>query len=146
MNYGITKREELQRGCMRYRRLLGAALIGILVFGGLVSCSQPGGPTTTLTGSEFDTIREAADIYMNSGKPLYITAQELHDSMMAVAAGTPGFQIEWYDPLTYPTGPFIVDVRGASPEMPDLYLAGHIPGAIHIPWQRCYCHTQRTRL
>jgi rhodanese-related sulfurtransferase len=129
---------------MIYRRLVGVALIGILVFCGLVSCKPSGGPSPTPTetptpgqttsAGEFEVIRQAADAYMNSGTPLYITANAVYDSMMAAGtAVTPDFKIEWYNPSEYPTGPFIIDVRDSALEMPDLYLAGHVPGAVHIP-------------
>jgi rhodanese-related sulfurtransferase len=117
-----------------------------MLIGGLVSCNPseenatptpsetptPGQPTSA---GEFDTIRQAADAYVNSGQPLFITAQQLSDSITA-AIGIPGFDIKSYDPLTYTKGPLIIDVRSSDPEKPDVYLAGHIPGSVHIPWQQ----------
>ena len=132
---------------MSYKRLIGALVmvVGIMLVSGLVSCNPSEGPSPTPTetptpgqltsAGEFDTIRQAADAYVHSGKPVYITAQELYDSVMA-AGGTTDYQITWYDPSAYTKAPLIIDVRALDPEMPDLYLAGHIPGAVHIPWQQ----------
>lgn len=145
---------------MDYRRLIGVVIIGTLLFSGLASCSAPtgGGGLTGVEymaislpvgesggaviskaesggGEEFEAIRQAADTYVNSGKPLYISAQQLYNNIMT-GVGLSDFQVIWYDPGYYTRAPLVLDVRTAQPEMPDLYLAGHIPGAVHIPWQQ----------
>jgi rhodanese-related sulfurtransferase len=119
---------------VNYKRLIGVLLIiGVLLFSGLTSCGSPskakGG------GQEFEAIRQAADEYVSSGKPLTITAKGLYDSIMA-GINLTDYDILWYDPFTYTRAPFILDVRTIGPEMPDPYLAGHIPGSLHIPWQQ----------
>ena len=120
---------------MHIKRLgLTLLIIVVLLFGGFISCSPSAGTGSLGGGPEFEVIRQAADAYMNSGKLLQITAQELYDSIMT-SIGKTDYEVVWYDPLVYINAPFIVDVRIRDPEMPELYFAGHIPGSIHIPWR-----------
>jgi rhodanese-related sulfurtransferase len=121
---------------MKYKRFIGILLIiGILLTGTFISCgSASPGSAGSGGGEEFEVIRQAADAYMSSGKPLTITAQELYDSVME-GIGLSDYEILWYDPLVYTNAPFILDVRGSDPEMPDPYWTGHIPGAINVPWR-----------
>ncbi|MFC2023087.1 rhodanese-like domain-containing protein [Chloroflexota bacterium] len=121
---------------MSYKRLGGVlVIIGIMLVSGLVSCDTTPTPTESPGGEGTPSPSKAADAYVNSGKPLYITAKDLYDSIMA-GVGIADYQITWYDPLTYSTAPLIIDVRGYEPEMPNPYTAGHIPGAVHIPWRQ----------
>ena len=84
--------------------------------------------------SGFEVCRLAADAYLNSGRLLDICARELYDSLVE-ASGYSGDDIKYYNPQRYTSGPIIVDVRTSDSEMPDLYYAGHIPGAWHVSWQ-----------
>ena len=84
--------------------------------------------------SAFDLCRSAADGYVNRGRSLEITARELYDAVVD-ASGYSGDDIKHYNPTRYTLGPVILDVRTSDSEMPDPYYAGHIPGAMHIPWK-----------
>jgi rhodanese-related sulfurtransferase len=90
--------------------------------------------TKTGPGQAFETCRQAADDYLNSGKTLYITAKDLCGE---IARLTPiaRQQVETYDPQFQTEGPFIVDLRNPDSEMRELYYYGHIPGAARIPWR-----------
>jgi rhodanese-related sulfurtransferase len=83
----------------------------------------------------FEICRQAADTYLNAGKPLYITAKDLC-SYIAETSSRAIRELEYYDPLRRTEGPFIVDLRSPDSEMHELYYCGHIPGAIHIPWRQ----------
>ena len=85
-------------------------------------------------GNSFETIRSAANSYVNSNKPLYITAQQLYDKVLS-GVGLSGFPIEWYDPIAYKGGPIIIDIRSPNDEADDIYPIGHIPGSIYMPWR-----------
>lgn len=82
----------------------------------------------------FETIRAAAETYVTGGRPLHIDAKTLYESM---ASSMPrSVDVRYYDPSSFKRGPMIIDLRNADPEMPHLYVLGHIPGAIHIPWRK----------
>ena len=98
---------------------------------GLIASS----PTSVRRSSEFEVIREAADAYLSAGKSLNISAQDLHDSILTDQLRR-AIGVERYDPSLFRLGPIIIDVRSPDSEMPDVYAAGHIPGAIHIPWHQ----------
>jgi rhodanese-related sulfurtransferase len=120
---------------MNYRRFVGVLLImGIILSGTFVSCSPSAAGEKPGDNAEFEVIRQAADTYMSSGKPLNITAQGLYDKVMA-DVGLTDFQIEWYDPSYFTKGPIIIDVRSSGSEMPDAYPIGHLPAAMHLPWR-----------
>ncbi len=89
----------------------------------------------TALRSAFEVCRQAADKYLNSGKPLYITAKDLCISI-AETSSRAKRELEYYDPLRRTEGPIIVDLRSPDSEMHELYYCGHIPGAIHIPWRQ----------
>lgn len=85
--------------------------------------------------SDFEVCRRAADSYLNSGKALSITAQELYENIargifMASSA------MRYYDPMERTQGPFIVDLRSPESELHELYYNGHIPGSVNIPWRQ----------
>jgi rhodanese-related sulfurtransferase len=84
--------------------------------------------------SAFEICRRAADTYMNSGKPLYITAKDVCNSIVD-STFMARQQVESYDPTLRTEGPFMIDLRDPDSEMPELYYCGHIPGAINIPWR-----------
>ncbi|UCD09784.1 MAG: rhodanese-like domain-containing protein [Dehalococcoidales bacterium] len=84
--------------------------------------------------SAFETIRQAADDYITSDKPLYITAKDLCGSIVETGYMA-RLEMETYNP-DFHEGPVIVDLRSPDSEMPELYYHGHIPGAIHIPWRK----------
>ena len=106
-------------------------LILVAAFPAVTACSNS---STSKGGSaEFEVIRQAADAWVNNGKPLNITAETLYNGMMQVMPT--GYSLDWYHPTTYTTGPVVVDVRSWSSEMPDAYPTGHIPGSISIPWR-----------
>ena len=86
------------------------------------------------SSNSFETIRSAADSYVNSNKPVYLTAQQLYDKIMT-GVGLSEFPITWYDPMTYTGGPIILDIRNPSDEADDIYPIGHIPGSIYMPWR-----------
>lgn len=98
-----------------------------------VKISQKG--KTAVPEQAFDICREAADWYLNSGQPLYITAKDVCHTMVETNFMARQ-QMEVYDPQLRDTGPFIIDLRSPDSEMPDLYYHGHIPGAVHIPWRK----------
>ena len=86
----------------------------------ITSCaSEPPAPSPTPAPepevSQFEMIREAADIYLSSGKTPNISAEELYTNL---ADGDPD------------NDPFILSVRS-----PEQYTKGHIPGAVNIPWR-----------
>jgi len=91
--------------------------------------------TSVHGNSEFEVMREAADAYLSAGKPLNISAQDLHDSILTDQLRRE-IGVERYDPSLFRLGPIIIDVRSPDSEMPDVYATGHIPGAIHIPWRQ----------
>ena len=150
---------------MSYRRLTGACLIsGILLVSSLISgCSPAGGGAIALNlpeigqspaasqaqnggSDEFETIRQAADAYVNSGQALTISAKNIYDSMVAVSPklvwiirgneSMAPFEVQYYDPYNYNKGPFIIDVRPKEPEMPNPFSKGHVPGSLHISWRQ----------
>ncbi len=82
----------------------------------------------------FETCRRAADSYLNSEKPLYITAKDIC-AAIAKSNVMSRLEIESYDPAIRNTGPFIIDLRSPDSEMRETYSLGHIPGAVHIPWR-----------
>jgi rhodanese-related sulfurtransferase len=85
--------------------------------------------------SAFETLRKAADRYVNSGKPLSITAHSMCKSISKSIVMS-RLEIESYNPLNRSIGPYIIDIRDVDTEMPDAYFLGHIPGAVHIPWRK----------
>ncbi|UCC17037.1 MAG: rhodanese-like domain-containing protein [Dehalococcoidales bacterium] len=84
--------------------------------------------------SAFETIRKAADNYVSSGRPLYITAKDLCGSIVETSFMA-RLEMETYNP-DFHEGPVIVDLRSPDSEMAELYYHGHIPSAIHIPWRK----------
>ncbi len=96
------------------------AVLTIIVF----SASSKGGDTS------FETIRAAAEGYLESGRPLDIDAKALYESMISSMALV---DVRNYDPSSFKKGPIIVDLRTPDPDMPHPYAVGHIPGAVHIP-------------
>ncbi len=84
--------------------------------------------------SAFEVIRKAADKYVSSRKPLYITAKDLCCSIVETGHMA-RLEMETYNP-DFHEGPVIVDLRNPDSEIPDLYYCGHIPSAIHIPWRK----------
>jgi sulfur-carrier protein adenylyltransferase/sulfurtransferase len=74
--------------------------------------SNPAGPGQA---SDFETVQSSVDAYTGGDKAPVITAQALFDNLNDGDASN--------DPL-------IVSVRS-----PEHYAAGHIPGAINIPWR-----------
>ena len=84
--------------------------------------------------SAFEIVRKAADDYISSGKPLYITAKDLCGSIVETTFMAK-LEMETYNP-DFHEGPIIVDLRSPDSEMPELYYQGHIPSAIHIPWRK----------
>jgi rhodanese-related sulfurtransferase len=123
---------------MDIKKCIGILLIiGIIISGTFISCGSDS-PVSGGSGggAEFETIRQAADEYLNSGKALYINAEDLYTRVMD-GIGLTDYEIIWYDPLAYTKAPFIIDVRGSDPEMPDPYIVGHIPGSVSIPWREC---------
>jgi rhodanese-related sulfurtransferase len=82
----------------------------------------------------FEIIRKAADDYLSSGKPLYITAKDLCGSIVETDYMA-RLEMETYNP-EFHEGPVIVDLRNPDSEMPELYYHGHIPSAVHIPWRK----------
>jgi rhodanese-related sulfurtransferase len=84
--------------------------------------------------SAFEIIRKAADDYLSSGKPLYITAKDLCGSIVETGYMA-RLEMETYNP-DFHEGPVIVDLRSPDSEMPELYYQGHIPSAVHIPWRK----------
>ncbi len=97
-----------------------------------VKTREPG--KTEEQQSDFEVIRRAADDYVSSGKPLYITAKDLCGSIVETGYMA-RLEMETYDP-EFHEGPVIVDLRSPDSEMPELYYCGHIPSAIHIPWRQ----------
>lgn len=91
-----------------------------------------------ITGEEvtpFEVCRQAAHTYLNSGKPLYITAKDICNSI-ARSNVMSRLEIESYDPTLRDTGPYLIDLRTPDSEMHELYYWGHIPGAVHIAWRK----------
>lgn len=84
--------------------------------------------------TDFEIIRKAAEDYVTSGKPLYITAKELCGSIVETGYMA-RLEMETYNP-DFHEGPVIVDLRSPDSEMPELYYRGHIPSAIHVPWRK----------
>jgi len=82
----------------------------------------------------FEACRLAADAYLNRERPLDITAKQHYEEIVE-ASGYSGDDIKYYNPTRYTSGPIILDVRTADSEMPDPYYAGHLPGAIYVPWR-----------
>ena len=83
----------------------------------------------------FEVCRRAADSYLNGGKALNITAQDLFNNIIE---GTflSKRELQNYDPERFTGGPVLVDLRSPDSEMHELYYCGHLPGAIHIPWRQ----------
>jgi rhodanese-related sulfurtransferase len=111
-------------------RIFLVSMILLLIIPVFNSCSGAVGGW----GDEFEVIRQAADSYVNSGKPLNITADVLYAKMMK-SIDRVDKNIIWYDPTSYSTGPIVVDLRNPEGELPDSYYNGHIPGAIKINWR-----------
>jgi rhodanese-related sulfurtransferase len=124
------EKETILMNCWKF--VVVSLIIGIF-FGTFISCGPPAKGSNP-DSAEFETIRQAADAYMNSGKQLNFTGQELYDRIMA-DVGLTGFQIEWYDPSYFTKGPVIIDVRSSGSDMPDPYPIGHVPSAVNIPWR-----------
>lgn len=101
---------------------------------GFTACSSGSSGGGGGGGAEFEAIRQAADEWVNNGKPLNMTAKQLYDLVMS-NIGLSDYQMIWYDPTTYTRAPIIIDVRSWSGEMNDAYPSGHIPGSISIPWR-----------
>ena len=97
-----------------------------------VKTREPG--KTEEKHSAFEIIRRAADNYVSSGQPLYITAKDLCGSIVETGYMA-RLEMETYNP-DFHQGPVIVDLRSPDSEMPELYYHGHIPSAIHIPWRK----------
>ncbi|UCD08001.1 MAG: rhodanese-like domain-containing protein, partial [Dehalococcoidales bacterium] len=97
-----------------------------------VKTREPG--KTKEKQSAFEIVRKAADEYISSGKPLYITAKDLCGSIVETTFMA-RLEMETYNP-DFHDGPVIVDLRSPDSEMPELYYHGHIPSAIHIPWRK----------
>lgn len=74
--------------------------------------SNPAGPGQA---SDFDVVQSSVDAYTGGDKSPFITAQALFDNLNDGDASN---------------DPAIVSVRSA-----EHYAAGHIPGAINIPWR-----------
>jgi rhodanese-related sulfurtransferase len=120
---------------MKWKVLLGVLLSLVMVMGTFTtSCKRTTGSGKIDNVNEYEVIREAADAWVNNGKPITLTAQEMYDQIMS-SIGLTNYKIEWYDPLTYQAGPLIVDVRSGNTEQPDPYTSGHIPGSFSIPWR-----------
>ena len=109
-------------------------LILVSALPGLTACSSKSSAGSGGGGAQFEAIRQAADAWVNSGKPLNMTATDLYNAVMN-GIGLTGYQLINYDPTTFSRAPVIVDVRSWSGEMPDAYPTGHIPGSISIPWR-----------
>jgi rhodanese-related sulfurtransferase len=109
----------------------------------LASCSN--NVVASGGGNTFETVRQAADKYVNSDVPMTITSKELYDKVTK-AINLTGYLIEWYNPATFSTGPIIVDVRSPDDETNDVYPAGHIPGSIYIPWRQITTYENLTKL
>jgi rhodanese-related sulfurtransferase len=105
-----------------------------LVISLLILSSLDGGAAGLPSGSaQFEVIRQAAEKYVNRGKPAEILAKDLHALMLA---GTPYGDVKYYNPTLF-NGPWIIDVRTSeSGELPDPYFSGHIPGAVNVPWRQ----------
>ena len=97
-----------------------------------VKAREPG--KTEEKHSAFEIIRKAADNYVSSGQPLYITAKDLCGSIVETGYMA-RLEMETYNP-DFHQGPVIVDLRSPDSEMPELYYHGHIPSAVHIPWRK----------
>jgi rhodanese-related sulfurtransferase len=97
-----------------------------------VKTHEPG--RTDEKQAAFEIIRKAADDYLSSGKPLYITAKDLCGSIVETSYMA-RLEMETYNP-DFHEGPVIVDLRSPDSEMPELYYQGHIPSAVHIPWRK----------
>ena len=145
---------------MDYRRLIGVVTC-VMLLGIALSCSAPAVMPLTLSltasgqsvagqaaggSDEFETIRQAADAYVNSGQAMTTSAKDVYDNMVAVSPETvlilrgneamAPFEVKYYDPYNYNKGPFIIDVRPKEPEMPNPFSEGHVPGALHISWRQ----------
>lgn len=102
--------------------LLAIALIALPIFGACTSESTAAEPSTSepstsepsSSGSDFDVIQAAADAYVNSGKTVNISAEDL---------------LALIDDGNAANDPFILSVRAG-----DIYVEGHIPGAVNIYW------------
>ena len=105
-----------------------------LVISLLILSSVHGQAAGLPSGSaQFEVIRQAAEKYVNRGKPTEILAKDLHALMLA---GTPYGDVKYYNPTLF-NGPWIIDVRTSeSGELPDPYFSGHIPGAVNVPWRQ----------
>ena len=142
---------------MDYGRPIGV-VISVMLLVCVLSCSAPAGMPLALSLSEslqsdtspandaddeFEAIRQAADAYVNSGRPLTISAQNVNDNIRAVNplyvqlnGRLIPFELKYNDPLTFNRGPFIIDVRPVEAELRDPYSQGHIPGSLHVSWQQ----------
>ena len=92
------------------------------------------GDSSRAEESTFEKIRAAAEDYSKGGRPFHINAKALYESMVSSMPGS--IDVRYFDSFLFKRGPIIVDLRNPCPEMPDPYVLGHIPGAIHIPWKK----------
>ena len=72
--------------------------------------------------SPFEIVRKAAEEYLSSGKPLYISAKDLCGSIVETSYMS-RLEMETYNP-EFHEGPVIVDLRSPDSEMPELYKQG----------------------
>jgi rhodanese-related sulfurtransferase len=79
---------------------------------------EPGDVDTAEIADTYSVIRAAADEYMNSGRNTFISAAALYNNLVDSYSGN---------------DPFILSVRTEQD-----YELGHIPGAIHIPYDRLF--------
>ena len=76
-------------------------------------------PTATDTPSVFvESIAEASDVYLSSGKSPATSASSVHTNL---------------EDGNTANDPFVLDIRGATD-----YTAGHVPGAVNVPYRSVF--------
>jgi len=73
--------------------------------------------------SSFEIIRAAASTWLITAEQISASAPELYKN---------------FNDNKPANNPFIIDVRQVNPESPNIYVKGHIPGAINIPWREVF--------
>jgi rhodanese-related sulfurtransferase len=103
---------------------LVALAAGVALLAGCGDDEKTTNPPTPV--DQFEIVRSAMDVYLQSGDGPTITAQTLYDNMN-----------DGDDTNDY----FVLSVRSATD-----YAIGHIPGAINIPWRETADPTQLAAL